>query len=261
MIYKNLRIKDGNNIYNFCFDQNNLLTKNLSVNKINNVKNISWLNLQNKIIQKDLTLTTVFSDALIASKVTTDNLIIDSGSASLLGIKANNYILRDDLILEKSLECEKINKIIVEDASVNSSYNGLNFHVNKLFYRSINVSGYDFEQHLEIGENTTITLNRNRFYRITVFEEKKSNYALKRKISSFVGGLEGPEINLTSKWEYTDSTYNYEVPCIVSFNILQKGNELTFSNNIKLKNSTYGSFFDYNRYYRFLIRIYLIQIF
>jgi hypothetical protein len=42
---------------------------------------------------------------------------------------------------------------------------------------------------------------------------------------------------------------------------LQKGNELTFSNNIKLKNSTYGSFFDYNRYYRFLIRIYLIQIF
>jgi hypothetical protein len=41
MFYKNLKIKDENNIYIFSFNQKNLLTKNLSVDKINNVKNIS----------------------------------------------------------------------------------------------------------------------------------------------------------------------------------------------------------------------------
>jgi hypothetical protein len=259
MFYKNLKIKDENNIYIFSFNQKNLLTKNLSVDKINNVKNISWLLLENKIIQKNLNITNNYSDALMVSKIVTNNLVIDRGLADNLSIKANEYIMPESLTTN-SLFCKKINKIIIENSSTDdSSYKNLNFTINKLYYSSNN-NIYKFYQHLEFRSSYSIKLEYGRFYRIEIYEEKKSDQTTKRKMLSFVGGVEGPKINLTSKWEVNFP--DYETPVIISFNILQEGKNLSFSSKGSIEGSTTENVSNYyNNNYWFLIKIYLIQIF
>lgn len=261
MFYKNLKIKSEDNEYNFLFDQKNITTDNISVDKIEKTERISWLSLKDKIIQKDPTLITEYSNGLAITKITANSFNITQNSVNTLWIKAKSYILPASWTANY-ISLKNLNKLIVKSGYPSSSVdNTLKFSkVDKLYYNSNrNIKLLEKQMYIDDSmqeHSETIELDSSNFERlikVEVYEKKKNdNSYSQKKMISFI--YTGKEKTISIHW-------NRETPSAIVCPYVQIANG---ENSITISEGVNGEwlarYFYKNNYY-YLIIFYLVQIY